>query len=139
MKKHLYMAEAERMYVTDQMTIAEISERLKLAEKTVRNWKTEGGWDDKRIKHLQERSTAHEELYKLSRLLMRSISDDLENGREISQSRMYAFVRMLPQLIKVKQYEDVIMGEKIKDGQDEGKGFTPEIINKLDELLFGMG
>lgn len=138
MKKHLYFAEAERLYVTDQMTVEEITRHIPVSEKTVRLWKAEGQWDEKRVKFIQERTTVHEELYKLARNLMVSINQDIESGKEVSQSRMYTFVRLLPLLLKIKQYEDIILAEKNKSEKDGKKGLSPEALDKIEQLIFGL-
>lgn len=48
MKKQIFYEEAERLYTVEFQTIDYIAKKLGLAEKTVRNWKKEGNWDEKR-------------------------------------------------------------------------------------------
>lgn len=111
-KKQLYFGEAERLYVIEQMTLAEIASRLRLAEKTVRNWKDEGDWETKRLQHLKSKQAFHEELYEFARKLMEGIKEDLENKVKVDAGRMYAFTRLLPLITKVKDYEDVVTAKE---------------------------
>lgn len=106
-KQHL-LAEAERLFVIEQMTINEISSRLGASEKTIRNWKAEDHWDDKRASYLKGRQSFHEELYSFARKLMESIKTDLDDKVAVDTGRMYAFTRLLPMILKVKDYEDVV-------------------------------
>jgi len=105
-KKALYFTEAERLYVIEQCTLSEIASRLRIAERTVRNWKEEGDWERKRLQYLQSRQSFHEELYEFTRQLMKSIKDDMDAGKEVSTGKMYTFARLLPLISKVKEYED---------------------------------
>jgi uncharacterized protein YjcR len=82
-KKALYFNEAERLYVVEQMTLAEIASRLRLAERTVRTWKDEGDWETKRLHGLQEKQRFDEELYVFARTLMAKIRADLEAGEKV--------------------------------------------------------
>lgn len=119
-KKQLYFTEAERLYVVEQCTLSEIASRLKIAEKTVRNWKEEGDWENKRLQYLKGKQAFHEEMYEFARSLMKTIKEDMDNGERIDPGRMYAFTRLLPLIYRVKEYEDVVSSEKTEqqDTQD---------------------
>ena len=129
-KKHLYFNEAERLYVVEQCTIAEIASRLKLGEKTVRMWKEEGDWDRKRKQFLAERQSLAEELFVFARKLARSIMNDWDKGEKVDQGRLYALARLLPMILKVKDYETV-MAEK------EEKFNIEEVLKKALSEAFG--
>jgi uncharacterized protein YjcR len=118
-KKHLYFNEAERLYIVEQCTIAEIASRLKLGEKTVRLWKEEGDWDTKRKQFLKERQSLAEELFVFARKLARSIMDDWDKGEKVDQGRLYALARLLPMILKVKDYEANLSEKEEKVNIDE--------------------
>jgi hypothetical protein len=125
MKKHLYMAEAERLYVHEQMPVAEIAGRLGVSEKTIRLWKEEGGWDEKRAQYLTSRKAFHEELYEFARALLKSVMSDFTEGKEPSPSRLFTLSKLLPQITKVKDYESTV-----------GKGDTePDMKEALEMIL----
>jgi len=128
-KKALYFAEAERLYVQEQNAPAEIASKLQLGEKTVREWKDEGDWDVKRRQYITHRQAFHEELYDFARELINSIREDMKAGAKVDAGRMYTAARLLPMIIKVKDYEDV-KAIKEKDGQPQ-KDLSEDDIVKL--------
>lgn len=55
-KKYLYFDEAERLYTIEFQSLDFIARKLGIAEKTVRNWKAHGNWEEKkRLNHQAER------------------------------------------------------------------------------------
>ena len=128
-KKSMYFAEAERMYVIEQMTSVEISQRLDVCERTVRLWKDEGDWDTKRKQYLDNKASFHEELYCFGRKLLKSIEDDLTSGTEPSQARLYLLNNILSKIGKVKTYEEETIKSK-SDGEDKDK-----LIEQMKEML----
>lgn len=111
-KKHLYFNEAERLYVVEQCTISEIASRLKLGEKTVRLWKEEGDWERKKAQFLKEKQSLSEELFVFARKLARSIMDDWDKGEKVDPGRLYALARILPLIMKAKDFETAIAEKK---------------------------
>ncbi|MDD3012604.1 MAG: hypothetical protein PHC34_02750 [Candidatus Gastranaerophilales bacterium] len=134
-KKHLYYSEAERMYVVSQMTIEEIASRSNSNERTVRRWKEEGDWDTKKSQFIISKQMFHEELYEFARKLMSGIKDDLDKGEKVDTGRMYAFVRMLPMILKVKEYEDI---SAKKEEKEDKKGLTQDIVAIIEQEVLGL-
>ena len=104
-KKQAYFAEAERLYVVEQMTLTEIAARLKLCERTVRTWKDEGSWETRRAQFMASKESFHTELYDFARKLMRTIRDDIDAKEKVDAGRLYTFARLLPLLTKIKEYQ----------------------------------
>ncbi len=134
-KKQLYFNEAERLYVVEQCTLMEIASRLRLGEKTVRIWKEEGDWETKRLQHIKSKEAFHEELYEFARKLMRTIKEDMENGKKVDPGRMYAFIRLLPLITKVKDYEDVLSKKETEEGK---KGLTEDVLKIIESEILGI-
>ena len=134
-KRDLYFAEAERLYVIEQMTFSEIAAKLKINEKTLSSWKAMGGWDSKRKNYIQSRMCFHEELYDFSRKLMESIKSDIDIGEKVDAGRLYALARILPLITKVKDYEDVITKA---EGKDQNKGLTKDIVSLIEAEVLGI-
>ena len=107
-KKAIYFNEAERHFVAEQCTIEEIASKLKLSEKTVRNWKAEGDWETKRLQCIKSKQAFHAEMYELTRALASSIKDDINARIEISPSRLNALSRLIPLFTPLKKYEDAL-------------------------------
>lgn len=134
-KKDLYFSDAENLYVSELLTISEIASRLSLGEKTVRTWRDLGGWESKRKKYLKSKTSFHKELYDFSRELMKSLREDLKSGEKTDPSRFYTFVRLLPMIVKVKEYEDII---EPKTQKAEAKGLSDEVVKMIEKQIFGI-
>jgi DNA-binding transcriptional regulator YiaG len=111
-KKHLYYNEAERLYVAENMTIAEIANRLNLGEKTVRLWKEEGDWERKKLQFIKEKQSFAEELFVFARKLAKTIMEDWEKGEKVDPGRLYALTRLIPLVIKTKDFESALESAK---------------------------
>ena len=135
-KKDLYSPEAERLFVVEQMSFAEIASRLHLAEKTARNWAAAGGWKEKRQQYLLSRQSFHEELYQFTRSLMESIKNDISAGEKVDTGRLYTFTRLLPLITKIKDYEEAVSITKISD--KEKAGLTDDAIKIIQESILNM-
>jgi hypothetical protein len=134
-KKQLYCAEAERLYVIEQCTFAEIASRLKVNEKTVRSWKDAGDWEAKRLQYLKSRESFHEELYTFGRLLLKKIREDMEAGTQVDAGRLYTLTRIIPQLTRIKDYEEVA---RKKEG--EGRAMSnDELVRLIEAQVLKLG
>jgi hypothetical protein len=135
-KKAALFADAERFYVVEQMTLAEIADRLKICERTVRTWKDEGKWEERRKQLLASKESFHAELYEFARKLMRSIKDDIDAGEKIDAGRLYTFSRLLPAITKVKEYEDQVVAsdpkaaEKVMSEEDVVKAVQKALLGE---------
>jgi len=134
-KAHLYNADAERMFVIEQMTFEEISARLPVSEKTLQRWKSKGKWKEKKEQYIKSRQAFHDELYEFARYLMKSIKEDLKNGDSVDQGRFYTFTRILPQITRIKEYEDVRSKYEEKEGK---KGLTEDVIKLIEQEVLGI-
>lgn len=131
-KKHTYFTKAKKMYVEEQKSIDRISSELNLNFKTILSWKQQGDWEEKRASYITNRQMFHEELYDFARELMNGIRQDLNKGEKVEQSRIYAFTRMLPAIIKDKEYQEATNKKQI----DEDKtSLTPEDMREIEEIL----
>lgn len=130
-KKHLYYDQAEQLYVIEQLTLREVAERLPVSERTLGDWNREGAWDEKRRQHIESRRMFHEELYSLGRKLIKAVNDDLDAGREVSHRRLNSIARIVPLLVKAKEYEEII-----KDHKDEAEpGDTDRVVDLVNQIL----
>jgi hypothetical protein len=132
MKKQTLSPEAQRLFVHEGMTIAGIAGTLAIAEKTVRLWKDEGGWDEKRSNFLKGKEQFHQELFALARKLMESISADMAAGKPIDSGRARLFVNILSKLDIVKGYEDMV--GKL-NGNDDLRKAGGDLAKAVREIL----
>lgn len=134
-KKHLYYSDAERMYVVEQMTLDEIASRTQTNERTIRKWKEQGDWDTKKKQYLKSKQMFHEELYDFARKLMKGIKEDIEKGEKVDSGRMYAFTKMLPMIVKVKEYEDI---QTKREENADKKALTDDIVAIIEQEVLGI-
>lgn len=132
-KKHQLLADAERLYVNEQMTPDAIAGRLGTCEKTIRLWCDEGGWKEKREAYLRSRQDFHEELYDFARLLMKSMKEDMAAGKKLDAGRLYTLLKIIPNIAKVKDYEAAAAKLEKETGKDVGK----DIASIIEEQLMG--
>jgi len=141
MKKTFLAPIAEKLYIVQQYTIDSIASELSIAEKTVRLWKADGNWEQKRTAYLKTKTEFHEDLYNFARKLMKLISlemdrlidggyGDEEQDKRI-ESRINSMTRLLGQLPKTKDYESKIKEEKLGTVKVSGD----EISNRVHEIL----
>lgn len=109
MKRTVELVElAKSMYVREQLTYKEIAKRLDLNERTIRNWKNaDGDWDREREAYLASKKSFYEELYDFMREIISSVRADLKAGEKVDQTRLSCVARILPLVLKPKDYEDV--------------------------------
>ena len=104
-KKKIYYAEAERLYVIEQMTIKEIAARLNLAVRTIKYWKQGQDWDVKKKEHLESRQVTHENSYLYARKLFDNIKEDCDKGEKISNRRLHAIADLVDIARRFKKRE----------------------------------
>jgi hypothetical protein len=135
-KKENLSENAERLYVIDRMTINEVADRIGVNERTIRRWKTQYNWENKKKQYLDTKSMFHEDLFNFSRKLMTSIEYDMDNGVKVDPGRMFAFTKTLPLITKIKEYEDAVA----KKGTEENKPseISPDFIKQINEEFLGI-
>lgn len=133
-KQYLFV-EAERQYIYKFMTIEEISSRLNVSSKTLSLWKEKGDWNNKRREFLKSKQAFHEDLYVFARKLMNDIMADIDNGEKVDPGRMYAFCKIIPMFVKVKNYEDLVLKPETKEKQ---KGLSAKLIAQIEEEVLGI-
>lgn len=132
-KQNIYNADAERYFVVEQMTIEDIALRIHVSKKTLFKWKKDGNWEAKKEQYLKSKQMFHEELYNFSRFLMNSIMNDMKEGENVDSSRLYTFTKILPQILKVKEYEDIVVHK-----EPTQKEFTPDLIKLVETEILGL-
>lgn len=135
-KEQIHGLEAERLYVIDQCTLDEIAGRLSVSVRTIQNWKGKGDWDAKRRAYLASRRSFHEELYEFGKDLLTKIRADMADGKDIPTGQLYALLRLLPNLVKVKDYEAVAVpaAEDKKPTPEE----TAKDIKDILSMVYGI-
>lgn len=138
MKKQLLSETAEKLYIEKFMTLENIAQRLNVNERTLRRWKADDNWDEKRSEYLKSNTTFHEDLYNFGRDLLKSIKTDMDNGEKVEPARMYAVTKIISMLKNVKNYEDKRTHEKSMPETTKQEGLSEGVIREIEEKILGI-
>lgn len=144
MSKAYLKPEACRLYVIEGCTLAEIASRLDVSERTLRTWSNQDNWGEQRRLHLQSRSSIAGELLEFTRTLMASVKDDLDQGKEVSQARLYGLIRLVGLVVPDTALTQAFNLQERADSEalpppDSAKGpiSREEIVTLIQNVLGG--
>lgn len=126
--------QAEKMYIYDKIPLEEIGIKLNISRRTLFYWKKKYEWDRKRFEAERNQEIFSEELFGFARKLMRKISMDIDNKTPTPQSEIYSLMRILRNILQVKQYEN--SNQKSKQPKPTGQ-LTPEVIEQIEREVLG--
>ena len=138
MKKQILADSAANLYIEKFMTLENIAKQLDVSERTLSRWKAEGNWDEKRFKHIQSKTTFHEDLWDFGKTLLESIKVDMENGEKIEPSRMYTLTKIMNMLKNVKNYENKVTAENCETEKSKFGGLSADIVREIEEKILGI-
>lgn len=116
-KKQIHHAEAERLYVNDQMSPEIIAEKLGISSRTINTWRSESGWDEKRRLLIDSRKDFYNELNNFAVKLMKSVEEDINCGIRPDTDKLYTLIRLLPMLPHVKRSSSASDEKQSFDGE----------------------
>lgn len=102
MKKNKYFDKAEKMYVEQFITEVGISKRIGISDRTVRRWKADGNWGEKRKEYLNKQTLTNYDMYQLVRQMLDDFNEDLANNQQIDVSRLNKFLNITEEMVKPK-------------------------------------
>jgi len=144
-RKKFYYAEAERLYIEQQMTIEEIANRFHLAVRTVKYWKDGNDWTGKRNEFLDSKQRYLVDFDIFVRNMISEMSEDMHDGRKVSGGRLYSFARQMDTLLKFKKAESDVKKflEKYpyfgreKSDEEKPKTLSPEVVRQIRRDILG--
>ena len=134
MTKYNQLAQAERMYIYDKKSLAEIGMELGLSRRILFYWKKEHNWDEKRFDAEHNKDKFSEELLEFARKMMNKISADIDNNQKTPPPEIYSLINILKNIPLVKQYTESLQSEQ----KTEKKGLTPDIVRQIEREILGM-
>lgn len=102
MKRDKYYDIAETMYVEQFITEVGIAKRLGISDRTVRRWKADGNWGEKRKEFLKKQTLTNYDMYELVRQMLDDFNEDLANNQQIDSSRLNKFLNITEEMVKPK-------------------------------------
>lgn len=133
-KKAQFFTEAERLYIDGHQTLESIAAKLKISERTVWAWKEEGDWETKRAKFLEAASSTHEKTFTLYNLILKRVTEQLENNQEPSQSQLYTLTKLAPLFAKIQTYEE----SQVRKGAPEATALSESAIKEIERAVLGI-
>ncbi len=134
-KKAALYADAERLYVQDQLTLEAIALKLGCGVRTLTNWKADGNWDGKRQGFIDLETSLHGDLYRLAQLLTRKNLSSLEAGETVDARAMSVAFRAIAVVKNTVEYEDAEVSPKQKEPK---RGLSEETIRQIEEEVLGL-
>lgn len=136
MTKFNQLIQAERMYIYDKKSLAEIGMELGLSRRILFYWKKEYKWNKKRFDAEHNKDRFSEELLEFARKMMNKISADIDNNQKTPPPEIYSLINILKEIPLVKQYTDSLQQEQTH--KKEQKGLTPEFIRQIESEILGI-
>ena len=112
MAKYTEFSQAERMYIYERKSLAEIGEQLGLSRRILFYWKKKYNWDKKRFELEYEKENFSKELLDFARKIMNKISMDIDNNQKTPPPEIYSLINILKNIPLVKQYTNSIKSDK---------------------------
>jgi|GEM_PF-6885196 len=127
---------ASQYFIENQMSVAQISKRLTISEKTLFNWKKAENWEDKRIRFLKTQYSTNQTLYELLHLTAKKAVEDFKT-KEImpDQKTLYFIMNMAGKLKDLKAFETQTAEEKAAELNTLSNDKETSLENKKDDLL----
>ena len=129
MKRDKYYDKAEKMYVEQFITEVGVAKRLGISDRTVRRWKADGNWGEKRKEYLNKQTLTNYDMYQLVRQMLDDFNEDLVNNQQIDVSRLNKFLNITEEMVKPKSKQltlDELLNIAIKKQDTEEDFFNDD-------------
>ncbi len=113
MKRDKYYDKAEKMYIEQFITEVGVAKRLGISDRTVRRWKADGNWGEKRKEYLTKQKFTNYDMYQLVRKMLDDFNEDVVNNQQIDTSRLHKFINLTEEMLKPKP-KDLTLEELLK-------------------------
>ena len=133
MKKDKYYEIAEKMYTEQFITVAGIAKRLGVNERTIKRWKKDRNWTEKRYQYLYKHTISKDDIYVFCKTMLANFNSELQNGKKIDTSRLNMFLNLVEELVK-KEQKDFEIEEFIKVAQKR-LDYEEEMLKEMENEM----
>ena len=133
MKKDKYYEIAEKMYTEQFITVAGIAKRLGVNERTIKRWKKDRNWSEKRYQYLHKHTISKDDIYTFCKTMLANFNSELKNGNKIDTSRLNVFLNLVEELVK-KEQQDFELEEFIKVAQKR-LDYEEEMLKEMENEM----
>ena len=140
MKSQAVRELAERMYVQENRTYADIATIMDVTEKTVWSWGQPGAgnWETKRENFLKSKTASYEEQYNMLISVCKQIRTALDSNLIPHQNLITLYNNLTSGIKKTKEYEDGMAAAQLKAQETGKKTIKPETFAQIEGDLFGL-
>ena len=114
MKRDKFFDIAEKMYVEQFITEAEIAHRIGVSDRTIRRWKALGDWGIKRDGFLKANTISKDAMYALAHKMLDDFHHDMDNHLYVDPSRINIFINLTNEVIKKENKQSYSKEEFLK-------------------------
>ena len=100
MKRNEFFDIAEKMYVEQFITEAEIARRIGVCDRTIRRWKALGDWAIKRDGFYKANTISKDAMYALAKRMIDDFLYETNNNLFVDPSRINIFLNLTEEVIK---------------------------------------
>ncbi len=121
------------MYTEQFITVAGIAKRLGVNERTIKRWKKDGNWTEKRYQYLYKHTVSKDDIYTFCKTMLANFNSELKNGNKIDTSRLNVFLNLVEELVK-KEQQDFKIEEFIKLAQKR-LDYEEEMLKEMENEM----
>ena len=114
MKRDKFFDIAEKMYVEQFITEAEIAHRIGVSDRTIRRWKVLGDWGIKRDGFLKANTISKDAMYVLAKRMIDDFLYETNNNLFVDPSRINIFINLTNEVIKKENKQSYSKEEFLK-------------------------
>lgn len=114
MKRDKFFDIAEKMYVEQFITEAEIANRIGVSDRTIRRWKALGDWGIKRDGFLKANTISKDAMYVLAKRMIDDFLYETNNNLFVDPSRINIFINLTNEVIKKENKQSYSKEEFLK-------------------------
>lgn len=125
---------AEKYYVEEQLSLAQISEKLNINVKTLKEWKSRENWEEKKKDFLSSQYSCFSALQELLMYLSKDALTKIKSGEVPEAASLNFIAKMAEKLPKLKAINEENQNLKQEQNQDTQTKIAEIIDKKLRNI-----
>lgn len=125
--------EAESLYIREELSPDEISDKIGVSRRTLYYWMAKYKWNDKKQEIKKSQKALSQDLFEFCKKLMRKIKKDIESAHTPNRAELYSLVNILKYLPALQKHESIAPRENSVKNE-----ITAETIEKIQREILGI-
>ncbi len=131
--EHLYPL-AEKAYIEELLSPADIAHKLNCSESTIRKWMRDNDWAEKRKEEIKRRYQLFQQSKSITTLLGNQIENLLKEGTQVPAQMLNAYSKLVSSLMNVKTFEEAEINDALALQKEEDTDITEKTKAALKKL-----